>query len=884
MALSEDIRLLGDTLGEVLTAHGGRALFEHVESMRLAAKAAREGDAGAAERLAAEAAAMDATMAVEVARAFTLYFQLVNQAEDVHRTRVLREREMRGETVPESLEAVFAELARRGASREQVLAVLREVRLGFVFTAHPTEARRPTTERLLAQVRRVLEARDRRRLTPTEARRGLRALRASVEALWEAATERAERPTVLQEVEAGLWYLRHVLLDAAPRMERRLHDAAARHFGPFDALELPATVWFGSWMGGDRDGNPYVTDAVMERTLELHRDICIDRYLRDLEGLADQLAAHAERLPPEPALQEALRRAAEAVPEAVPEVERRHRDEPLRRLLALMGARLRRTRRFSAGAYARPEELLRDLRAIRRVLRAAHAVALPEDRLLDLIRRVRTFGFVLAPLDVREDSRVVRAVVAELLGDPDCPSRPPEARRRMLRRLRLPASEEACSAQARRLLSLFDTIGRLQARFGRRAVPTFILSMTESEADVLEAMRLAELHGLADHLDFVPLLETRSALRAAGPLLSALLADEGYREHLRRRGEVQELLVGYSDSMKTAGVLASRLAVLGAQQAASAVCAEHGVRLRVFHGRGGSTSRGGGPTYRALRALPPEVFSGDTKLTEQGEVRAHHFANPDLAVRYLEQTVGAALLTRWEARFGEERPAPLPADLLERLEARSHAAYRALVDDPGLVPFFLQATPYEVIARLNIASRPARRGGAAFELSQLRAIPWVFAWSQCRAVITGWYGVGAALEPDEEAVRRLHASSPFFRDLVDNVEMTLAKADLGIAERYARLCEEPVVRERIFGAIRAEFERTRAAVLAVTGAPDLLAADPVIRSSIELRNPYVDPLSYLQVEALRRLRTAEAPAERDAWEQVARVTVQGIAAGLRNTG
>ncbi len=884
VTLSTDVRFLGDTLGAVLAAHGGQELFEHVESMRLAAKAARDGDADAAARLAAEVGAMAPEVALEVARAFTLYFQLVNQAEDVHRTRTLRQREIDGVCVPESLDAVFAELVERGATRAQILACLEDVRLGFVFTAHPTEARRRTTERLLSDVRRVLEDRDRRILTPTEERKALRELRASVEALWEAATERPERPPVLEEVKAGLWYLRHVLLDAVPRLSRRLHRAFASSFGQVEPTELPTVVRFGSWMGGDRDGNPFVTDGVMERTLEMHRWICVERYLRDVDELVDPLAANASRLPADPELEEALAGAAEAVPEIVPIVERRNPDEPLRRLLSFVRERLRRTGTFAAGAYARPDELVRDLTTIRRVLERAHAQALPNDRLLDFLQRVRTFGFVLAPLDVREDSRVVRAVVAELLGDPEYPTRAPAERRRALRRLRLPRSEEGLSAQAKRLLSLFDTVGRLHARFGRRAVPAFILSMTESEADVLEALRLAELYGLADHLDLVPLLETRPALRSARPILTALFADEGYREHLRRRDDRQELLVGYSDSMKEAGMLASRVGVLDAQRAATEACAEHGIVLRVFHGRGGSTSRGGGPTYRALRALPPEVFSGDAKLTEQGEVRAHHFANPDLAVRYLEQTVGAALLTRWEARFGELAPPCEPRALVEELERRSHRAYRELVDDPGLVPFFLRATPYETIAQLNIASRPAKRGGASFELSRLRAIPWVFAWSQCRAVITGWYGFGAATQPLLDEARDLYACSPFFRDLVDNVEMTLAKADLGIAERYAQLCDDAAVRGRIFGSIRREYERTRAAVLALTGAPRLLASDPVVGASIELRNPYVDPLSYLQVEALRRARTAKEEGVRQAWEAVARVTVQGIAAGLRNTG
>jgi len=378
----------------------------------------------------------------------------------------------------------------------------------------------------------------------------------------------------------------------------------------------------------------------------------------------------------------------------------------------------------------------------------------------------------------------------------------------------------------------------------------------------------------------VPLFETREALEATVPILSSLLKHPGYREQVRRRGEVQELLVGYSDSMRQNGTLASRILVLETQRSATRVCTTHGVKLRVFHGRGGSTSRGGGPTYRAIRALPPEVFSGDTKITEQGEVRSFHFASPDLAARYLEQTIGAATFTRYEARFSPRPEVPEESALLPRLAEKSAAAYRALVEDPGLVPYFASATPFPVIAQLNIASRPSKRGGGQLTLARLRAIPWVFAWSQQRSVITGWYGVGTALaELSDVELRALVERSRFFRDVLDNVEMTLAKSDLAIAARYAELCDDAPVRERIRGLVDEEHARTVREVLRATGAAKVLEGDEVIRSSIELRNPYVDPLSYLQIVALRRAKSGD-----EAWTNVARAAVQGIAAGLRNTG
>lgn len=893
--LANDVRLLGDTLGDVLRAHGGDALFEHVESMRGAAKHARDlapdDPSGDADRdaLAAEAASLGPEMALEVVRAFTLYFQLINQAEDVHRTRQLRLREMElGRVgVSESLHAVVAELADAGATRESALAALADVNLSFVFTAHPTEARRRTTERLLADVRRALEDLDRRAMTPTERTATFLRLTASVEALWEHDTERPEKPEVLDEVKAGLWYLRNVLLDAVPRVQRSLADAMSTRFGAVDPAEVPMTLRFGSWMGGDRDGNPFVNDAITERTLELHRWIALERYIADLDELVDPLSIVSHRIPPLPALDEALERAATQVPEAAHLAARRNPHEPLRRLLTFMRERLVRTRSFSAGAYPRPEVFLDDLAVLRDALSSAHASALPDERLLDLITRVRCFGFVLASLDVREDSRVHRRVVSELLDDASYADADDEYRIAKLPALRLPERGKRVSPEARRLLDLMDTVRRLHARFGPESVGCYIISMTSGPADVLEVFRFAELFGMADELDVVPLLETREALLLARPLLKRLLGDPRYRRHVARRGEVQELLVGYSDSMRVAGILASRVGVLEAQQATAEVCAEHGVRLRVFHGRGGSVSRGGGPTYRALRALPPEVFSGDAKITEQGEVRAFHFSNPNLAERYLEQTLGAAFAVRHEARAGAAIQSGAERAELSSLAEESHRAYRELVDDKGLLPFFQTATPFAHIAELNIASRPAKRRAGELTLEHLRAIPWVFSFSQCRAVITGWYGVGAAFEAElatlggQERLRRLYERVPFFRDLVDNVEMTLAKSDLPIATRYAALCPSARTREAIFGRICEEHARTVRTVMRVTGAQHLLDDDPVVRTSIALRNPYVDPLSYLQVEAMRRVRSGD---DEDDWAKVARAAVQGIAAGLRNTG
>jgi phosphoenolpyruvate carboxylase len=591
-------------------------------------------------------------------------------------------------------------------------------------------------------------------------------------------------------------------------------------------------------------------------------------------------------VPDTSALDRALAGAAAIVPEAAAPAERRNPREPLRRMISLARERLARAKRFQAGGYPSADPFLDDLDAIREALLAAHARALPNDALLELVWRARCFGFSLAALDVREDSAVHRAVIAELAGDPDYPERDERSRRATLARLSLPARDDAISDVARRLLDLFESLRHQQARFGRDAIGTYIVTMTHSATDVLEVLRLAELHGIERDLDIVPLLETPEDLTRARALLTDLFAQPAYRDHLRRRGQVQELLVGYSDSMKSGGVLASRVEVVAAQRAAAEVCRERGITLRVFHGRGGSVSRGGGPTYRAIRALPRDAFSGRIKITEQGEMRAHNFADPALAERYLEQTGGAALIARVEARRG---PAPEPAEdraLLERMAEISEREYRALIGDPDLVRYFREATPFEAIASLPIASRPTKRHGQP-GLADLRAIPWVFAWSQSRHGLTGWYGVGAALdavasEPGGiDRLRALRDRSPFFCDLLENVEMSLAKADLPIARRYARMTRDASL-GRIFERICAHYRTTASRMREVLGERALLDDDPVLQRSIRLRNPYVDPLSYVQVEALRRARAKGDDAER--WEHVAHVTVQGIAAGLRHTG
>lgn len=889
--LNDDVRYLGRVLGEALRDAGGTALFSDVEGMRIACKQARETGEDY-EHVDAIVERMTGSRAVDVARAFTIYFRLVNLAEDIHRARVLRGRERsRDQTGPvaESFGAVIADLRARGIDRTQIIDAVKATNVQCVFTAHPTEARRRTTERLLFSIRKALEKWDRSNPTAAEARVLDRQIRAAVEALWQHAPGRSTKPEVVDEVKAGLWYFDSIIFDAAPRMHRRFIaelNAAFPDATPIEPLDVDPMLGFGSWMGGDRDGNPYVDEVVTEKTLHLHRQATVRRYEKDLARLVDHLAADSSRVASFTALDATLARSERAVPEVAAAANARNPREPLRRLLTFMRERLRRAARFSPGGYEDGAAFGNDLKVVYDVLRDSGGLALADAHLTDLILRVRMFGFSLAQVDIREDARIHRKVVARWIQQESYAALSPNERLKLLEaneftdeRLAAANDDDLCARQH----ALLRSLPKQTARYGSRALHTYIISQCESATDVLEVLHMLRWAGVAQGFDVVPLFESRAALAKLPETLENLFENDAYRQHLKQRGGCQEVLLGYSDSMKEAGIMASRIDLLEAQLAASRVCQKHNVGLRFFHGRGGSVSRGGGPTHRAIRALPASAFSGQMRITEQGETRSFHFGHPELTTRYLEQMLGAALTKCIAARAGEPDHVADKHDLFEALARRSEAKYRALVESDALVPYFMACSPAAWLGSLNIGSRPSRRKSGS-GLEGLRAIPWVFSWSQNRHVITGWFGAGTALsEVAVEELKTLAERSPFFADMLDNVQMTLAKADLRIGARYAALAPSAEVRDAIFLPIEAEFEQTKAQILKISGQAKLLESDPIIANSISLRNPYVDPLSFLQVRALRELRMEDHP-DRSLWEQVCRITIQGIAAGLRNTG
>ncbi|MCS7234643.1 MAG: phosphoenolpyruvate carboxylase [Armatimonadota bacterium] len=902
--LREDVRLLGSLLGQVLQEQGGPELLEQVERIRRQAITRRLDPSPDHERALQELVwGLKPAEADRVVRAFALYFHLINLAEEHHRLRTLRDRECRGHPAPrpESIADAVARLRREGTSPAHLADLLGRLELQPVFTAHPTEVRRASVLLHLREVADLLATLNSPEATPETKHRATEGLLAEITALWQTEELRARRPTPLDEVEGGVYYLERSAWTVAPVLFRDLQEAVERYVPEARGAVRPF-LRFGSWMGGDRDGNPQVTVEVTERTLALHRERVLRLYLDEVVALGRELSVSTRRQPVAEELLRSLHRDLEELPELASDPELPPATEPYRRKLRAVEERLRRTLEERSGGYACPEEFVEDLELVRRSLVAHRGERIARGRLQDLLVRAATFGFHFASLDLRQESGVHARAVAHLLqraGIVDDYLALPEPERvaLLVRLLEAdPVPVEAEDPEAAEVVQLFRALPGWQARFGPQACSTYIVSLTESASDVLEVLWLAAQAGLyrwgqgaaTSRLHVVPLFERIHELRRCGQILDQLLSLPPYRAHVRAWGDLQEVMLGYSDSNKDGGYLAANWALYQAQRALPGVARRHGCAVRLFHGRGGAIGRGGGPTERAILAQPSEALDGRLKLTEQGEVLAARYSNPRIARRHLEQLVGALL--RVSLSRGPEHHAdayPRWEAVMEELADRSHRAYRALVDDPDFPMYFAQATPIAEISRMNTASRPASRT-ARGRVEDLRAIPWVFSWTQTRTNLPGWYGLGSALDgfvretPGAlSELRAMYAGWPFFRSLVDNAQISLGTADLEVARLYAELVEDESVRERIYGRIRQEYEVTVRRVLEVTGQRELLETSPILQRSVRLRNPYVDPMSYLQVRLLRQRRLQ--PDDPVVAELVFR-TVNGIAAGLQTTG
>ncbi|HEY3358039.1 MAG TPA: phosphoenolpyruvate carboxylase [Polyangia bacterium] len=895
LPLREDVRTLGALLGEVLREQGGEALFARVEAARLAARRRRVGEAGAEDELTGLLRGLAPPDAVEVTRAFSAYFGLVNMAERVHRIRRIRAYLAERTPVPGGLAAVLRGVAAEGVELATVRDALARLRVEPVFTAHPTEAVRRTLLMKEQRIARALVDRlERAPLTPDEDAGTLARIRTEVTAAWQTAEQPASGIAVADEVEHILFYLVEVIYRVVPAFYEHLEAALAAAYGPDAARALPpGLLRFASWVGGDADGNPNVGAATITATLARHRELILRRYQPELRSLFDHLSQARARVGVSAALEARLAAYRALLPAVWQRIPARYHDMPYRLLLEHVAARLAAAAHDGPGAYPDAASFLADLDLIGASLAAHRGAHAGLELVTRLRRRVETFGFHLATLDVRQHAGAHRRALAALLADPGFPALPAAARAARLRALLAapppPPAAGATDPDAAATLATMRAIGAARARHGAAAIGPYIISMAEGPDDVLAVLALARLAGLtgaddAVPLDVAPLLETTPDLARGRRILTELFDDPLYRRHLATRGGGQLVMLGYSDSNKEAGLAASRVALFDAEGDLTAAADAAGVGLTLFHGRGGTASRGGSKPREAVLAEPPHVVRGHVRVTEQGENIHAKYGLRGIAIRTLELMAGAVLEV---TTCGGRCPSPAPAWVAaaRTLAEDSAVVYRRLVfEDPDFLAYFRAATPIDVIELLRIGSRPSRRTGAG-GIADLRAIPWVFAWTQSRHILPSWYGLGTGLERLRERhgpalLAEMAAGWPFFANLLADVEMVLAKADMPIAAHYAELAGPAGA--RLFPHLRAEFARTVALIVEARGAREILDGEPALKREIRLRNPYVDPMSLVQVDLLARWRAGDR--RDDALREALFTTVRGIARGLQNTG
>ena len=901
--LSDDVHLLAGLLGEVLHGSGGERAFRQTEAARALAKDLRGGDDRAGLELDALVRGLPDHEAETLVRAFTNYFQLINLAEDSERIRRIRRRQAfeRGPRRGSLLEAVQL-LARNGVDADQLTELLRTAQIRLVLTAHPTEARRRTIIAKLARVFGILRDLDERAPLPDEDERARMRLAHTIEEVWYSDEVRATELTVLDEVRTSLVYLLSTFVDVVPRLYRDLEEAITEVY-PNSQIVVPPLLMPGTWIGGDRDGNPNVTPEVTAQALDLMQTAALGLLLERILELAGRLSLATSISGPAPMLDPLVAELAARFPDTAEQVRRINPGEPYRQALTLMRERLRASRDHQPAGYAASSELLHDLLLIEQSLRSQGAHRIANGDLRDVIRLTQVFGFHLAVMDIREHAKRHSSALAEIFQKTGLPGSYLELAEHdrcalLVREIEnprplVPASLEQFSNETQDVVGTFRVVADALNGRHQGAIETYVISGAGVPSDVLSVLLLMKESGLAKpggegaRLSISPLFEQEQGLRDAPETMATLLQLPVYRQALQARHDDQEVMIGYSDSNKEIGFLGSAWALYRAQRDLTELFGAKRIRHTFFHGRGGAIGRGGGPTNVAILALPPGSVAGRVKLTEQGEVIASRYATAPVAYRELELVSGAVL-----ASSVSVLPAPEPERLVSFEQAMAEistaaiSAYRDLVyGDEEFVRFFEQATPLSEISRLQVGSRPARRQETR-RIEDLRAIPWVFAWTQSRFLLPGWYGVGVGLERGRESfgddfLQAMDREWPFFAATIANAEMALAKSDLDIAERYANLVGDAELRERIWQRIRDEHERSSREILRLTGQDRLLDREPVLRRSIDRRNPYVDPISFVQLELLRRLRGG---AGEDSTLRAILRTVNGIAGGLKSTG
>lgn len=910
--LREDIRMLGRMLGDTLREQEGDATFELVETIRqTAVRFRREKDPKARQELDAILNRLSNKATIAVVRAFSYFSLLSNIAEDLHHNRRRRAHLRQGSSPqPGSVTLALERVLTRGIDSTTLGNFFSKALVSPVLTAHPTEVQRRSILDCQFTIQSLLQERDRIQLTPNELRHNEEALRAAIQILWQTRMLRSVRLTVNDEIENGLIYYSYTFLSQVPYIYAKIEDLLERRMGK-DAPRVAPFLRIGSWIGGDRDGNPFVTHQVMLHAAERHSALVLDFYMQEVDKMGRTMSL-AERLI---SISDEL----EQLAAASPDIPMSRIDEPYRRVFLGIYARLAATsqrlglsvmQRLQVNPtepYADSAEFVHDLDTVINSLKQHKSDWLARGALRNLRRAADVFGFHLAPLDMRQHSKVHEQVVEELFvrgTHRDNYLKLTAAERiewllseiNSLRPLHSPYLTYSEATQSE--LRILHMAAEIQRRFGHAALPNYIISMTTSVINVLEVVLLLKEVGLLQGgdnpqlgLNVIPLFETIQDLRNCSMIMDELFSLSYYRKLLDSRGNVQEVMLGYSDSNKDGGFLTSNWEIYKAEIELTKVFAKHKVELRLFHGRGGTVGRGGGPSYQGIMAQPPKSVNGQIRLTEQGEVVASKYTDPEIGRRNLETLVAATIESTLLSHDAIQENAPRYYQVMETLSSHAFAVYRNLVyETPGFKQFFQESTPIREIAGLHIGSRPSSRKPSD-RIEDLRAIPWVFSWSLNRTMIPGWYGFGSAIEAfiqqtqsDVDGLallQEMYRKWPFMQTLLSNMDMVLAKTDMGIASRYAELVTDATLREHIFGRIQAEWERSIQWLFAITGHTELLQENPTLSRSIRIRSPYIDPLNHLQIELLRRYRAG------DDVEQVQRsihLTINGVAAGLRNSG
>ncbi|SDE12158.1 Phosphoenolpyruvate carboxylase, type 1 [Paenibacillus sp. UNCCL117] len=914
--LRRDVRFLGHILGEVLIHQGGNSLFTIVEKIREMSKTLR---AQYSPEMYAELKETISGLAPEirhqVVRAFAIYFQLVNIAEQNHRIRRKRDYERStGENVqPGSIEDVIRKLKSLNISATEVQEMISGISLELVMTAHPTEATRRAVLDIHQRIAQDVAELDNPTLTYREREQLREKLLGEVITLWQTDELRDRKPTVIDEVNNGLYYFDETLFDVLPQVYQELERCLLKYY-PEESWHVPTFLKFGSWIGGDRDGNPSVTSDITWQTLTMHRKLALTKYEEELQALMGHMSFSKNIVEVTGELLDSIEQDRANV-ELNLEEGWRNEKEPYRIKVRFMLEKIRHTANPSSPdkkKYASPEQFKADLQIIERSLRNHFADFIADAYVQKLIRQVELFGFHLASLDVRQHSKEHEAAMAEVLAGmsitPDYASLGEQEKIELLTSLLndprpITSPYTAYSESTQECLNVYRVIQKAQAEFGRGCISSYLISMTQGASDLLEVLVFAKEAGLylqspdgsvTCTLQSVPLFETIDDLHAAPDIMTTLYRIPAYRRSLDSTNGLQEIMLGYSDSNKDGGVITANWELRMALRSITAAAKQYDVKLKFFHGRGGALGRGGMPLNRSILAQPADTVGGGIKITEQGEVLSSRYSIKGIAYRSLEQATSALIKSALWARNPEVDPAEEQYDAIMRgISERAQQKYQDLIfRDEDFMTFFKESTPLPEIGELNIGSRPSKRKNSD-RFEDLRAIPWVFAWTQCRYLLPAWYAAGTGLgsyyqdNPENLAVmKEMYNNWSFFRGLIDNLQMALAKADLLIAKEYGSMIKDQKIANRIYQLIEDEYRKTSELILQITGQQEILDNVPVIQESIRLRNPYVDPLSYMQVDLLAELRASRDDGGEDDPLLLREVllTINGIAAGLRNTG